>query len=121
MVREAGEKGCQFCRTIVSGIDRIEEAEGFPATLLKSHRLSIRHLKGGTVLIETKDKASRRLYELELYALEGWLQISKLLQYRCLRIYRFQQGEDLWRSQRCSTARFVGQNHDTSKEVDQRV
>jgi hypothetical protein len=45
--------------------------EGFLATLLKSHRLGIRHPKGGTMLIETKDQASRRLYKLELYVLEG--------------------------------------------------
>jgi hypothetical protein len=45
--------------------------EGFPATLLKSHRLGIRHPKGGTMLIETKDQASTRLYELEIFASEG--------------------------------------------------
>jgi hypothetical protein len=71
VVRKVGEKGCRFCRTIVSRIERIEKVEGFLATLLKSHRLGIRHPKGGTMLIETKDQASRRLYKLELYVLEG--------------------------------------------------
>jgi hypothetical protein len=71
VVKEAGANGCRFCQTIVSGIEKIEEVDGVSVPLLKSYRVGIRQTVGSTVLVETKDQASKRLYELEIYASEG--------------------------------------------------
>jgi hypothetical protein len=99
MVKEAGEKGCLVCQVIISGIEKIEalqETHGLQAPSPKSHMVGKKHLEGCSLLVETKDEQSRRLYELEFYAEEGLLMF--LMHMLCMLIenLRIHSSEVFW-------------------------